>query len=152
MALKPRRAGLATQSTSSIDTCQGIAIPRMHTFYRAFSAFLGGTRRSRYYNDKVACRAGGIQLKRGRGRRGRGEGARKSLSIIRGMDIKQIECGSTRSLVYNDINASIWMRVNALSSNARVRACVRSTHFTRFRDEYARVRVNVDALRKNRCH
>lgn len=52
-------------------------------------------------------------------------GARKSSSIIRGEDIKQIECGSTRSLVYNDINALAWARVDALSSNARVRTCVR---------------------------
>lgn len=99
-----------------------------------------------YYDDKVACRAGGCSW-------WDEEGARKSSSIIRGEDIKQIECGSTRSLVYNNINALAWARVNALSSaRVCVHACVRSTHFTRFRGEYARVRANVDASCKNRCH
>lgn len=83
---------------------------------RRHSKGLGRT----YYDDKVACRAGGC---------GWDGGGRKSSSIIRGEDIKQIECGSTRSLVYNDINALAWARVDVLSSarvcaRAYVRACV----------------------------
>lgn len=80
-----------------------------------------------------------------------GDGTQKSSSIIRGEDIKQIECRSTRSLVYNDINART--RVNELSSmRACVRACMRPTRFTRFSSlvcTRARMRERVEREKSN---
>lgn len=67
------------------------------------------------------------------GETGEGRYTRKSSSIIRGEDIKQIECRSTRSLVYNDINARTReCAVIDACVFACVRACVRPTRFTRF--------------------
>lgn len=108
-----------------------------------------------YYDDKVACRAGGCRWD--------GRGTQKSSSIIRGEDIKQIECRSTRSLVYNDINARTreCTVIDAYVFEC-VRACVRPTRFTRFSSlvctrarvrerekERARAISNVDMACKN---
>jgi len=138
MALKPRSpngSGRAEHIFLSRNSHAEDAHFLQSRFPRRHSEGPGRT----YYDDKVACRADVVERVRERVRR---------LYVAR-ISNKLSADPLARSFIMTStrLPGRVWTRYHQ-----RVRACVRSTHFMRFRDEYARVRANVDASCKKRCY